>query len=82
MGIHIGLMKDWKDHPDWDYLRQGSDTKFAFLVWSEGQGKWFRPKNFTAFREKIKQTNWKDKERYFYLLDLLEADEDYEIHIS
>ena len=87
MGIHICIQNNGVDHPDWDYIRRGHDSDFPGLIdwrnvtWHpEYEG--FRPKNIPLLRKRILKTNWDDKNRYLTLLDIIEKDPDYWIHIG
>ena len=83
MGLHISILKNWKEHPDWDTVRQGNDEDFYRMIGNENEFReWYRPKDFTVIRNKIHATNWENKDRYLKLLNILEADKEYEVHIS
>ena len=88
MGIHISLMRDVKDHPDWDFLRVVNDKDFPDLInWDKiienpNNVEEFRPINLDALRERINSTQWTNKERYLRLVDLIEKNPDYWVSFS
>jgi hypothetical protein len=88
MGIHICLIKNDKDHPGWDFLRQGHDKEFPSLIdWDKVEYrediKWdFRPTNLEELKIKIHGTEWEDKGRYLHLIDLIENDPDCWMYFS
>ena len=91
MAINICLYReDGKDHPDWDFLRQGNDRNFPNLIdWDKTVtmlGRWgdegFRPTDLEALKERILQTGWPDKDRYLHLVKILEDEPRTQLHFS
>lgn len=89
MGLHICCLKNNDDHPDWDYIRQGSDRQFPDIVsfdktyYKDDRDKYeWRPTNIPELRQKIEATDWEDKARYLHLLDILEQDTDTWLYFS
>lgn len=88
MGIHICLMKDGQDHPEWNYLRVNNDLKFPDLIdWNnviknpKNYEEW-RPTDIDKLRERINSTDWDNKERYLRFVDLIESDHEYWVYFS
>lgn len=55
---------------------------FLFGMEITGYEYHIRPKNIDELRDKIKETDWEFKDRYYHLCDLLEADENCWVYIS
>lgn len=98
MGLHICLMdKDSTDHEDWDYIRQGNDRIFPDLIdyddiieppkpdnyFEYSSTNMFRPKDTNKIRNKINTDKRIEyKERYLYLMDLIDDNPDYYLYFS
>ena len=82
VGLHICLDKKGEDHPSWDYIRQGNDSRFPCLIDYHKttphptRNGYFRPTNIKELRQQILDTDWDDKGRYLHLINLLETDQD------
>ena len=89
MGIHLCCQTlDYKDHPDWDWIRYAGDRDFVSML-SElpktlhgSDNDFMRPTDFKVWREAVAKKVWPNPGRIERLLNLLEADTGYFIYVS
>lgn len=93
MGVHIKLVRNGEEHPDWDWIRVQNDRDFPSLIdydkiiknpdaihhYDENE---FRPTDLDALRSRIKETGWLNTRRYLHLVDLIEKYPDYWLYFS
>lgn len=94
MGLNILLEgPDFKRHPDWDDAKLAGDKEFAQMFESLPFDRglrggapdfepYYRPTDFTAWRQAISSREWPNPGRYEKLMDLLEANPDFYIYLS
>ena len=86
MGVHICIYDEsGNDVKEWDRLRQANDKQFPELtdgIPYEEVEHGIRLKEFEVLRNRIKSTDWNNKDRYLLLVDLLENNESYYLYFS
>ena len=94
MGLNIYCEgPDGKNHPEWDNAKLAGDKEFAALFSTlpyERGAKggppdfepYYRPTDFAAWRAAIASRQWPNPGRYEKLMDLLEANPEFQIYLS
>ena len=90
MGVNIIVQKaDGTEHPDWDVVRRPFDRRIASRLAELPQHRdhdsvgdeIFRPNDVAAWRA-VEFSEPDEAKRFQHLLDLLEADSGYWVHLS
>jgi len=91
MGINVCIRKDGKDLPEWDSTRCADDNLFEHILVRDkfpaikrvdnDYDTHYRPSDFAAWRNIIKESKFEADERYFQLVDILEKNPDTWIYI-